>query len=72
MKWDAQGLDKITRWKKQVGDIPLCAIGGINLERMGGSFDAGADIVSVVTDILLSETPQERCAEWMRATHTRR
>lgn len=71
MKWDAQGLDKITRWKKQVGDIPLCAIGGINLDRMGGCFEAGADIVSVVTDILLSETPQERCEEWMQATRAK-
>ena len=68
MKWDAQGLDKITRWKKQVGDIPLCAIGGINQDRAAGCFDAGADIVSVVTDILLSDTPEERCTQWLQLT----
>ena len=68
MKWDAQGLDKITRWKKQVGNIPLCAIGGINLGRAQGCFDAGADIVSVVTDILLSDQPEARTTKWLDMT----
>jgi len=68
MKWDAQGLDKITRWKKQVGNIPLCAIGGINLDRAEGCFDAGAGIVSVVTDILLSDEPEARTTKWLEMT----
>lgn len=68
MKWDAQGLEKITTWKKHVGDTPLCAIGGINLDRAQGCFDAGADIVSVVTDILLHDEPEMQCADWIRKT----
>lgn len=68
MKWDPQGLEKIGKWKKRIGNTPLCAIGGISLERMPGVMEAGADIASVVTDITLNEMPEERCKKWINDT----
>ncbi|MEM7631793.1 MAG: thiamine phosphate synthase [Pseudomonadota bacterium] len=68
MKWHQQGLPKLTDWKARVGDIPLVAIGGMSVERADGAFDAGADIVSVVTDITLNEDPEERVREWLEVT----
>jgi thiamine-phosphate pyrophosphorylase len=68
MKWHQQGLPKLTEWKARIGDIPLVAIGGMSVERAQGAFDAGADIVSAVTDITLNEDPEERVREWLEVT----
>src|SRR5690554_3334380 len=53
MKWHEQGLDRVTEWKQRIGDIPLCAIGGLSVERAPSALAAGADIVAAVTDITL-------------------
>jgi len=68
MKWHQQGLEKLTEWKGLIGDIPLVAIGGMNVKRAEGAFQAGADIVSAVTDITLNDAPEARVAEWLQAT----
>jgi len=68
MKWHQQGLGKVTEWRERVGDTPLVAIGGMSVERAAGAFDAGADIVSAVTDITLNEDPEARIREWLAAT----
>lgn len=68
MKWTEQGLDRVTQWKKLIGSIPLVGIGGMNVERAPGVFKAGADIVSVVTDITLNDDPENRVQEWLSAT----
>ncbi len=68
MKWYEQGLDRVTEWKKRIGDIPLVGIGGMSVDRAKGVFDAGADIVSVVTDITLNPAPESRATEWIKAT----
>lgn len=68
MKWTEQGLDKVTEWKKLVGDTPLVAIGGMSVERAQGAFDAGADIVSAITDITLNDDPEARIKQWINAT----
>lgn len=65
MKWHQQGLEKVTEWKRLIGDIPLVAIGGMSVERAQGAFDAGADIVSAVTDITLNPTPETRVKDWL-------
>ena len=67
MKWHQQGLDRVTEWKGLVGNIPLVAIGGMSVERVAGAFEAGADIVSAVTDITLNPDPQARIAQWLGA-----
>ncbi|MDJ0638998.1 MAG: thiamine phosphate synthase [Paracoccaceae bacterium] len=68
MKWHQQGVEKLTTWKARIGAIPLVAIGGMSVERAKGAFDAGADIVSVVTDITLNEDPEKRVREWLEVT----
>jgi thiamine-phosphate pyrophosphorylase len=67
MKWYQQGVEKLSVWKGLVGDIPLIAIGGMSVARANGAFDAGADIVSAVTDITLHDDPEGRVREWLEA-----
>lgn len=66
MKWHQQGLERVSEWKRLIGDIPLCAIGGMSVERAPGAFAAGADMVSAVTDITLNADPEARLREWLR------
>jgi len=68
MRWEQQGLGRITEWKELIGDIPLVAIGGFSVERAKGAFEAGADIVAAVTDITLNKDPEARVRAWLRAT----
>ena len=63
-----QGLEKIGMWKRRIAGIPLVAIGGLNVERAKLCLAAGADIVSVVTDITLNADPEARAREWLAAT----
>jgi thiamine-phosphate pyrophosphorylase len=68
MKWKEQGLGRVAAWKARVGDLPLVAIGGLTVERAAGVLAAGADIVSVVTDITLNADPEGRVRQWIGAT----
>ena len=68
MKWAPQGLTRVTEWKKRLGDIPLVGIGGMSVDRASGVFDAGADVVSVITDIVLNSEPEKRVKEWLTIT----
>ena len=63
-----QGLQRIGEWKRRIGAIPLVAIGGLSVERAKLCLAAGADIVSVVTDIT-AQSPTRRRARangWQR------
>lgn len=66
MKWHEQGLPRLTEWRRLIGDIPLCAIGGMTVERAAGAFEAGADTVAAVTDITLNPDPEHRMRDWLR------
>ena len=68
MAFAPQGLEKIGRWKRALGDIPLVAIGGLTPERARLALEAGADSACVVTDILLNQDPEARTVEWVAAT----
>ncbi len=68
MKWERQGLERVTEWKARIGDLPLVAIGGMSVERAEGAFAAGADVVSAVTDITLNADPEARLRQWIEAT----
>jgi len=68
MKWHEQGLERLSEWRRLVGKIPLVGIGGMNVARAAGVFAAGADIVSVVTDITLNAAPEARLREWIEVT----
>jgi len=66
MKWEQQGLERVREWKDLIGQTPLVAIGGMSVERAEGAFAAGADLVSVVTDITLSPDPEGRMRDWVK------
>ena len=68
MPFAPQGLERIGEWKRLVGEIPLVAIGGLNIERGVACLAAGADVVSVVTDITLNADPEGRARAWIEAT----
>lgn len=68
MKWHEQGLPRLGEWKAKIGAIPLVGIGGMTVERAPGVFAAGADIVSVVTDITLNPNPEARLRQWLDVT----
>ena len=68
MAFAPQGLARIGEWKRRIGAIPLVAIGGLTVERARLCLAAGADIVSVVTDITLNADPEARAREWIAAT----
>ncbi len=68
MRWTEQGLDRVRQWKDRIGDLPLVGIGGMSVERASGVFAAGADILSVVTDITLRKHPEDRLLAWLAAT----
>lgn len=65
MPWAPQGLERITEWKRRIGDLPLVAIGGLTVERVPGVFAAGADSAAVVTDIVRNADPDQRTREWI-------
>jgi thiamine-phosphate pyrophosphorylase len=71
MAFAPQGLPRVGEWKRRVGALPLVAIGGLNVERGKACLAAGADIVSVVTDITLNPDPEGRTREWIAATRAR-
>lgn len=68
MRFGPQGLDRVTDWKRRIGALPLVAIGGVTVERAPGVLAAGADVVSVVTDIIRAPDPEARTRAWVAAT----
>lgn len=68
MKWAPQGLEKLRVWKDHIGSLPLVAIGGLNVGRIGDVFAHGADSAAVVTDITLNADPEARVREWIQRT----
>lgn len=67
MKWDPQGLERITDWKARIS-CPLIAIGGLTVERAPAVLAAGADSLAVVTDLITHADPESRVAEWLAVT----
>ena len=68
MKWDEQGIAKLSVWRELIGETPLIAIGGMSIDRAAGAFEAGADVVAAVTDITLNASPEDRVRAWLAAT----
>ena len=68
MPWAPQGTANIRDWKRRIGGIPLVAIGGLTVERADSALAAGADILSVVTDVSRHPDPESRVRQWLAAT----
>jgi len=67
MRFPPQGVARVTEWKRRVGRRPLVAIGGLTVERAGAVWEAGADTICVVTDVLRHDDPEGRLREWLAA-----
>jgi thiamine-phosphate pyrophosphorylase len=67
MPWKPQGLARIGEWRARIS-CPLVAIGGITLERAPDVLAAGASSAAVVTDIVMSDDPEQRTRDWIAAT----
>jgi thiamine-phosphate pyrophosphorylase len=67
MPWAPQGLARIGEWRSKIS-CPLVAIGGITVERAPDVLAAGASSAAVVTDIVMSEDPEQRTRDWIAAT----
>lgn len=67
MPWEPQGLDRIGGWRASI-PCPLVAIGGITLDRAPEVLAAGASSAAVVTDIVMSDNPEQRTRQWIAAT----
>ncbi|MGX1327467.1 thiamine-phosphate pyrophosphorylase [Bradyrhizobium elkanii] len=65
MRFEPQGIPKITEWKKRIGSIPLVAIGGIKFEHAAEIFAAGADSIAVVSDVTQNPDPDARVRQWL-------
>ena len=68
MPWAPQGTGRLAEWKKLVGNRPLVAIGGLTLERALLCLKSGADIASVVGDIVNHADPIGQARAWIAAT----
>jgi len=68
MRFQPQGIPKITAWKKRIGTIPLVAIGGIKFEHAAEIFAAGADSIAVVSDVTQNSDPDARVKQWLGET----
>nr|WP_232845733.1 thiamine phosphate synthase [Aurantimonas marina] len=68
MNWAPQTPAKLAAWRAAIGDIPLVAIGGLTVARIGEVFANGADSAAVVTDITRNADPEARTREWIAAT----
>lgn len=65
MRFQPQGVERITAWKLNIGDIPLVAIGGIKLEHAADVFAAGANSIAVVSDVTQNADPDARVRAWL-------
>ena len=68
MPWAPQGTARLGEWKKLIGNRPLVAIGGLTLERALLCLKSGADIASVVGDIVNHADPMGQTKAWLAAT----
>ena len=58
------GLDELREIKKAV-DMPLVAIGGINIENIPDIFAAGADAAAVISAVVLARSPERAAKEML-------
>lgn len=68
MPWAPQGTARLAEWKRMIGERPLVAIGGLTLERALLCLASGADIASVVGDIVNHRDPIAQAKAWVAAT----
>lgn len=69
MKASARGLDRLTYWVEAI-NLPIVAIGGINLARLDGVLSTGVDGVAVVSTLTQAINYQETTKQFLTATQS--
>ncbi|RMG02325.1 MAG: thiamine phosphate synthase, partial [Acidobacteria bacterium] len=54
------GLDGLRAIRKLIRELPIVAIGGINLQNAKSVLDAGADSIAIISDLLSSQDIAQR------------
>jgi hydroxymethylpyrimidine kinase/phosphomethylpyrimidine kinase/thiamine-phosphate diphosphorylase len=66
MAFGPHGLSKISRWSAMT-DVPVVAIGGMEVEHVGEAQSRGAAGVAVISGWLKSQDPEKACQTWLEA-----
>ena len=66
MTGQIQGLDNLAHLINLATDIPIVAIGGINLERAPAVWQTGVDSLAVVTAITEAESPEKAVKQFQQ------
>ena len=56
------GIETLRIVRQFVSDIPLVAIGGINLDNLDAVLNAGADSICVITSVCMADDPEQAAA----------
>ena len=64
----AGGLPQLAEWKRASARCRSALSAGIDLDRAKLCLAAGADLVSVISDITLNADPEARAKQWIAAT----
>lgn len=64
MDFAPQGVETVKLWRA-LFEVPLVAIGGITLENADELLSAGADMISVISDIAQNPNPDARLSAWL-------
>ena len=65
--YDAVGLALVSAASARANGRPVVAIGGITLQRAPSVIAAGASAVAVISDLLITNDPQERVRAYLQA-----
>ncbi|QDH13687.1 thiamine phosphate synthase [Formicincola oecophyllae] len=67
MRWHPQGLSRLGRWRRRLGNVPLVAIGGLTPGRAVACLEAGADSCAAVSALFRQPDPAAALAAWRRS-----
>ena len=66
MSGQIQGLTRLKRYRELITDIPLVAIGGINMNNIESVMQTGVNMAAVVSAITHASDPVESCEDLQR------
>jgi len=65
MRFGPQGFSRLREWRS-LTDLPLVAIGGLQLQHAEHLLDNGADGIAVIADISQNPDPERRTRDWLQ------
>ena len=59
-------LDIVSEWKKEQPDMPVCVIGGMDVEKGAPLVAKGAEMVAVVSGVYFQDDPEAAAREFVK------